>query len=377
MNQETIGGRAIQSAVHGTRATEHRQRVDLRLPSVVVSAIWLIAVLAVSAGILTSRWGGASDPPTALFQGLGTLVAATVGAVLATRLPANPIGWLFLLTGVTAGIGLGARDVADYGLVAHPGSVPGAIWLAWLSDWNESPGLTITVWLCPLLFPSGTLPSPRWRAPLAVGIAFMIATTVESALSPVAGSQSPTSVPSALVLASVPSPLVLNGTAGDVLGGVASATAVLGVVTLPLIGWSLVQRYRQGSMIERQQLKWFLAVLVVIALALVVALILGGTHAGILADISKAAWLVVLVSTALLPVAIGIAVLRYRLYEIDRLVSRGVSYGALTVLLTGLFVALVLVKEARAATRRSPVQPGALRRRARLGRAWHATARRG
>ncbi len=332
-----IGGRAIYSSVNGTRASAPGQRLDRRLPSVAVSAIWLIALLAVSAGILTSRWGGATDPPQALIQGLGAVLATSAGAVVATRLPRNSIGWLFLIAGAAGALGLGATDVADYGLVAHPGSVPGAIWLAWFSNWIWAPYIVTLGWFVPLLFPSGSLPSARWRIVLAVGIACIVAISLESALSPLSGGQFP---------AWVRSPLVIGGPAGDALGLLTLAATGAGAVTLPLVAWSLAQRYRRGSPIERQQLKWFLAVVGCIAPALLVGLILSGTYSGIAADISNAAWFVVIVGTALLPVPIGIAVLRYRLYEIDRLVSRGVSYGALTILLAGLFVALVLALQA-------------------------------
>jgi len=310
------------------------RRPHRRTTSLVVGVIWLASLLAVTAGILTARWGGATDPGQALIQGLGALSAVTVGAVVAVRLPRNPIGWLFCLAGLAGAVGLGATDLADWGLVAHPGSLPGAIWLAWLSNWIWAPYVITLGWFVPLLFPNGTLPSPRWRIVAVVGIGFIVAIALDSAFTPLSGGQFPPSVQS---------PLVLGGTAADLLDGLTLAATVAGALSLPLVAWSVVRRYRQGTRIERQQLKWFLSLVACIAPALLVGLVLSGTYTGTLAAISNVAWFVVIVGLALLPFAIAIAVLRYRLYEIDRLVSRTVAYAIVTIVLAVVFGAAILV----------------------------------
>ena len=305
-----------------------------RTTSLVVGVIWLASLLAVGIGILTARRGGATNPPQAIVQGLGALSAATVGAVLAVRLPRNPIGWLFCVAGLAGAVGLGAADLADWGLVAHPGSLPGAIWLAWLSNWIWAPYVITLGWFVPLLFPNGTLPSPRWRIVAVVGIGFIVAIALDSAFTPLSGGQFPPSVQS---------PLVLGGTAADLLDGLTFAATVAGALSLPLVAWSVVQRWRQGTPIERRQLKWFLSLVACIAPALLVGLVLSGTYTGTLAAISNVAWFVVIVGLALLPFAIAIAILRYRLYEIDRLVSRTVAYAIVTIVLAVVFGAAILV----------------------------------
>ncbi len=302
-----------------------------------VWALWLTALLAVVIGILMARWGGATTPPQALVQGLGALSAVTVGAVLATQLPRNPIGWLFCLAGLAGAVGLGATDLADWGLVAHPGRLPWAIWLAWLSNWIWAPNIITLGWFVPLLFPSGTLLSPRWRVVAVVGIGAIVAISLDAAFTPLSGGQFPPTVQS---------PLVLGETARHLLDGLTLAATVAGVVTLPLVAWSVVRRYRLGTPVERQQLKWFLSLVACIAPALLVGLILSGTYTGTLADISNAAWFVVIVGLALLPLAIGIAILRYRLYEIDRLISRTVAYAIVTLTLLAVFAVAILALQA-------------------------------
>jgi class 3 adenylate cyclase len=300
-------------------------------------AIWLGSLLAVGAGILTARWGGATDPVQALIQGFGVVSAVTVGAIIATRLPGKAIGWLFCLAGLAGALTLGATDLADFGLVAHPGSVPGAIWLAWLSNWLWAPYLITIAWLVPLLFPTGTLPSPRWRIVVIIGIASIAAVSLETAVSPLSGGQFP---------AWVQSPLVLGGPAAGVLNAVSLAATIAGVATLPLVAWSVVQRYRHGNPIERQQLKWFLALVGCVAPALLVALILSSPPSGLLAAISNVAWFIVIVGLTLLPLTIGIAMLRYRLYDIDVLLNRTAVYGTVSVVLAAGFVVANLALQA-------------------------------
>jgi hypothetical protein len=322
-------------------STEHpivaHQSLNRGRSALAVWSICLVALAVVGVGVVTARTGGPNDLPQALLQGLGTLSTVAVGAVVATRLPRNPIGWLFCLAGLAGAVSLGATDLADYGLVAHPGSIPGAIWLAWLSNWIWAPYIVTLGWFVPLLFPTGTLPSPRWRIVAAAGIASVVAISISAALGPISGGQFPSWVES---------PLVAGGTWADVLGGLTLAATVAGILTLPLVAWSVVRRYRRGTTIERQQLKWFLATVAFIAPGLLVALALSSADTGFLAGVVNAAWVVVIVGLEILPLAIGVAVMRYRLYEIDRLVSRTVAYAIVTVVLAAVFAAAVLVLQA-------------------------------
>jgi hypothetical protein len=253
--------------------------------------------------------------------------AATVGALLVGRLPRNTVGWLLLLCGTVGALGLAAADLADYGLVAHPGSLPGAIWLAWFSNWSWSLYITPFFWLLPLVFPTGRAISPRWRAYTIVTAAAILLGAIVSALSP---------FQSWSALASIESPIILTGPAGDLVGVVNTLNNVGGFVTTPLVATAVVLRYRRAGSVERHQLKWFLAVIAGLVPVLLVGYALSGSSE----------WLLVFAGLALLPVAIAIAILRYRLYDIDRLVSRSVSWGVLSVLLAGLFITAILALQA-------------------------------
>ena len=109
---------------------------------------------------------------------------------------------------------------------------------------------------------------------------------------------------------------------------------------------SLVVRYRRAVGVERQQLKWFAAVIAIAGPALAIAILTSGTTSGTIADVSGATWGIAVISLALLPVAIGIAILRYRLYEIDRLISRTIGYATVTGVLVVVFAAAILLFQA-------------------------------
>ncbi|HEX7472172.1 MAG TPA: hypothetical protein VF323_03750, partial [Candidatus Limnocylindrales bacterium] len=146
--------------------------------------------------------------------------------------------------------------------------------------------------------------------------------------------------------AEVTNPLALSGLGGQLIALLGTVSHVLGVVVLiPLIA-SLVVRYRRASGIERAQLKWFAYVGLVVLPTLLLAIVTRGATSGPLLVLNGIAWVVAIGGLALLPVAIGIAVLRYRLYEIDRLISRTISYGVLTAIVAGLFVGFILVFQA-------------------------------
>jgi hypothetical protein len=243
-----------------------------------------------------------------------TLVsAATVGAVLASRRPRHPVGWLLLALGlsvVAAGV---AQGYAGYGLLARPGSLPGARWVALYGDvvgiaWPALVGFIL------LLTPTGKLPSRRWRwwaiGTAAVPVVFLLGVTLRTGL--LDGPDQ-----------SVPSPLV-------VLGLILTQLAVLVGVA------SLVMRFRRARGTERQQLRWVAMATGLLVVAVVATVVGALTGRPAVAEWSSGLFV------ALLPVATGAAVLRYRLYDLDRIISRTLAYGLLTVLLGGGYVAVVL-----------------------------------
>jgi hypothetical protein len=295
-------------------------------------ALWALAVL----GLATVPWFdqllrqarrpeltqlGASTIPYLL----AVVIAATVGAVLASRRPTHPVGWLLL----TLGLSVAASGVADgyarYGLVARPAALPAARWVAVYSPATLFVGLACVGFVL-LLTPTGSLPSPRWRwwARLAAAApaGFLLALTVGPGLviPPYESAVDPVAVPAL---------------AGAVRITIATAF-VLTAAALAVGAWSLVVRFRHARGIERQQLRWiaFAAALTGVAAAVVLAGMALGATAVLLLAIG--------VCLAILPLATGAAILRYRLYDLDRIVSRTLAYGLLTVLLGAGYAAIVL-----------------------------------
>jgi hypothetical protein len=215
--------------------------------------------------------------------------------------------------------------------------VPGAIWFAWLSEWIWAPAVGSVVGLA-LVYPSGTLLSPRWR-PVALGAILLIAIlSVGTALGPWTDGLFPVQNPLAINGGVLPAPLSSLSFLGSLLGLITLAVPLLAV-------GSLVVRYRRALGVERAQLKWFAAVAAVSVPAFLLSTFLY-TATGLAGSVGNVAGGVAYFGLALLPVAIGIAVLRYRLYEIDRLISRTISYGVLTAIVAGLFVGFILVFQA-------------------------------
>jgi hypothetical protein len=300
-----------------------------------------VAFVLVAFSLLTARSAGAEDPVSAVVAGLAVVSLVTTGAFLVSRLPRHRIGWLLVLGGLVLAASGATSGVADYGLTVHPGAVPGAIWLAWVSEWTWAPEIASLLILLPLFYPSGRLPSPRWRAVVVIGGALILVGGVASALSPW--------VPDPFPLGN---PLALGGTAGKVISFLSNVVGTGLVVSGGgLAVASLLVRYRRGSGIERAQLKWFAAAATVTGLAALVNIATNSSSGapastGILGFISASSNVLAYGGLALLPLAIGVAVLRYRLYEIDRLISRTLAYGLVTVVLVAVFAGAILVLQA-------------------------------
>jgi hypothetical protein len=247
--------------------------------------------------------------------------AGTVGAVVAARRPANPVGWLLLGLGVSM-IGLGvAQDYASYGLLTGAGRLPGDRLLALFSDtgWILWPAL---VGLVLLLTPTGSPPSPRWRwwgwVTAAAPLAFLAAEAVlpSDFDAPFQGVSSPLAVPA-----------LAGGVAGGLVQAVDWLSLLLVQLALLVAAASLVVRFRRARGAERLQLRW-------VALAAALSgLAAAAVVAGTVTD-TEALWnWATIVYVTLLPLTIAAAVLRYRLYDLDRIVSRTLAYGLLTLLL--------------------------------------------
>lgn len=270
----------------------------------------LLALNGRDPGVVTYEYWGA-DAVTAI-------VFPAMGALTVSRYPGNVLGWLFCLVGLSSGLAGFASEYATYALIAEPGSLPVAVTAAWLGSWVGIPGFLLVA-LIPLLFPDGRPPSPRWCPIAWVATGAIVVVTVSLALMPgtLEGYRS------------VDNPLGFEGAKGafDVLLFVAAP--ILGLTILAGIA-SLIVRYRRSRGTERQQLKWFTYAAALTPLGLV-----GNT---LLPDL---AWLIGGISVALMPVAIGVAILRYRLYDIDLIINRTLLYGAMTACVVGLYVLVV------------------------------------
>jgi hypothetical protein len=304
-----------------------------RWSGVVAWAVWALTML----GLAVAAWldhlqRQAGSPETAwLLQPasipllVAAVSAATVGAVVGSRRPAHPVGWLLLGLGLLVVVNGVASGYVTYGLVARPGALPAASYLAGIANGIEVLWLAC-VSLILLLTPTGSLPSPRWRWWARAAAAAPVLLVLLAAVDP---------QPLAPEHPEVDNPLAVPVPTGLLLA-VAAVAAVLVLVTLVGAAGSLVVRFRRARGTERQQLRWLAVGAALAAMALLVAVAAGamGRDGVVLAALGTC--------VALLPLATGAAILRYRLYDLDRILSRTLAYGLLTVLLGGGYASVVL-----------------------------------
>ncbi len=283
------------------------------------------AIIFVATNVLSAANGDFRSQPLLEVVPLWLSFSAfmVVGALIVAHRPGNPIGWVFSAIALLAAGGGLAEGYGRYAYETRPGSLPGAIvatWLAW-SSWY--PTVTLAVVFTPLLFPTGRLLSPRWR-PVA-----WLAGTVTAALVALAVLQ-PTFVLESGRTVDNPIGVAAAGNPDESAAG--SALTLVLILSVLAAFMSLILRFRRSRGEERQQLKWF-----TYAAALVPFVALGDVLPEAVGNLLFAALI------AFLPVAAGVAILRYRLYEIDRLINRTLVYGLLTALLGGVYAGAVLV----------------------------------
>ncbi|TMK44223.1 MAG: GAF domain-containing protein [Actinobacteria bacterium] len=257
------------------------------------------------------------------------LSMAYIGSLIASRRPDNAIGWLLLWTTLAIGTGFVSDEYSKYALVTNPGALPGGVWVAWASSWAWAIGIIPIVTFLFLLFPDGHLPSRRWRPVAWAAAAALALVTVGGMLNP----KMDTSV-------QVKNPIGIEGAAGlidSVIGAAFTSLAVLGLLSV----WSLVQRFRRASGDEREQIKWFGFAAGLLVGWLVLSTI--GQAAGIkLLYDSELNTVLSGVSFVALPLAVGVAILKYRLYDIDIVIRKTVVLGVLAAFITVVYVAIVV-----------------------------------
>jgi hypothetical protein len=292
-------------------------------------SLWAVCVALTALSLLLMVLN-LSRPNTHIFDWwLGNalvVVDATVGAIMASRRPENPVGWLLCLSGVAVGTSSFASQYAIHALLARPGSLPAGEALAWIAAWQLPVMIGLQVSYL-LLFPTGRLPSRRWRWTAWLVVAFVLAGVVLSAFSPGAylGSLGP-----------IRNPLGIEGLTGAYKALLyAGAPLLFGAAVL-----SLFVRLRRAEGLERQQLKWFAYAAAMFALGIVLIVIPLAIDTP--SWFVRAATAVFTAAGTTVPVAIGIAILRYRLYDIDRIINRTLVYGSLTALLAVVYLGGVI-----------------------------------
>jgi len=246
---------------------------------------------------------------------LGALSYAPVGALVASRRPANPVGWLVCLYGFVISLSYFCAEYAIYALLARPGVLPAGEAMAWFLSWVLPVLIGLSVFPL-LLFPTGRLPSRRWRWLAWLIAAWMLLAVVTGAFASGALMG---------VLGPIQNPLGVEGLTGVYV-------ALLLFVHPPLLvaaAFSLFVRLRRAVGVERQQIKWFAYAAAATVSASTLAYIIPGV-------IDTPPWfervgfVLNVVFVPAIPISVGIAILRYRLYDIDFLINRTLVYGALT-----------------------------------------------
>jgi hypothetical protein len=245
---------------------------------------------------------------------IAALSYTPVGALIASRRPANPVGWLMCLLGLAFSIGHFSSQYAIYTLSAQPNSLPAGEAMAWISSWILPPIIGLQVFSF-LLFPTGRLPSSGWRWLAWLTLGCVMAGVASSAFSFGANAG----------LGPVQNPLGIKGISNiyDVILSFMSTVLYVAVASL------LVVRLRRARGVESQQIKWFAygagATISGITLAYVIPNTIDAPT-----WFARAGYAVLIATTAAIPVCIGIAILRYRLYDIDIIINRTLVYGSLT-----------------------------------------------
>src|SRR6266446_3433927 len=251
------------------------------------------------------------------------LSLSVIGALVVSRQPGNALGWVFTLVGGLVTLNFAGSVYAAFVITRNHGGLPAGLAIAWLTaGWLWIPISALLVIFVPLLFPTGRVVSPRWRFPAWFAIVFMALAGVSNALTPGPLSSIP----------SISNPLGLAGQAAllNKLGNLSGALLIIAVIGA--VG-SLVVRFRRARGQERQQLKWFLYG----GVLFVVPFVIHGFP--LPQEIQNLLFALFLPA---LPISIGIAMLRYRLYDIDIVINKSLVFGTLAAFITAVYVGIVV-----------------------------------
>jgi len=272
-----------------------------------------------------------SHPNTHIFEWwLGNalvVIDVSVGAIVASHRPENPVGWLLCLSGVVISTQSFAAQYAIYALLAQPNTLPAGEAMTWIASWLLPTMIGLQVFYI-LLFPTGRLPSRRWRWVAWLTVAFVVVGVILSAFSPGA----------------------LMGALGPIRNplGTESFTNVYKALLYTIspllfvaVALSVFMRLRYARGVERQQIKWLAYAAAAWALGIILNIIIATLDTPLWFE--RAALAYFTVAGEAVPIAIGIAILRYRLYDIDILINRTLVYGSLSAILAALYFGGIVV----------------------------------
>jgi hypothetical protein len=290
----------------------------------------VLAVVAVLLDFYTPPVPARHGPNFDVLAGVPLLMYPTIGAFLVSHRPKNPVGWILCGLGLFFEIGAFAGAYADYALSARPGSVPGGILMLWVTEWV---GVLIfpSAVLLVLLFPHGRLVARGWRAAVWMAVAGGALWALWWA----------TWAQSNYFYPSIDNPFGIAGALGDAIKGLGAlgATAVLLSCLASVL--SVIVRLDNAQGEERQQIKWFAYAAAVLVGDFFLVVLPAQEIAG-----PGAAFIFIMIGLLGIPVAVGVAILKYRLYDIDRIINRTLVYGALTAMLAAVYLGGVTATEA-------------------------------
>src|SRR6266702_6648282 len=294
---------------------------------------WFTWVLYVIIAIITLLLQFKDDPSSWLndmFDALILLAFATVGSLVASRRPENPIGWLFCISTLLWALGSLLQEYTTYALITVPGSLPAGALMGVIGHWISGIGWFLMLTFLLLLFPNGHLPSPRWRF-LAWLIVVLLATySITFLLSPYPYANS--AIDPHLEAVRNPMGILVSY---DLFDQIAGDIPLLLFPTIIGCIISVFLRFRRARGVERQQLKWFAYGTTLSILMLIVIVIL------VFSTPSGGPGALFYFSVVWIPISAGIAMLRYRLYDIDVLINRTLVYGLLTASLLVVYLGFV------------------------------------
>jgi hypothetical protein len=301
---------------------------------------WLLCVLCVALAALAVLLDFYTPPVPArhgpnfeVLAAVPLLVYPTVGAFLVSHRPKNIVGWILCGLGLVFELGAFAGAYADYALFARPGSVPGGILMLWVTEW-------VGVWVFPsavllvLLFPHGRLLARGWRAVVWMAVAGGALWALWWA----------TWAQSNYFYPSIDNPFGIGGAPGAAIKGLGTLGMMALLLSCIAAVISVFVRLQSAQGEERQQIKWFAYAAALLLSTFFLGLPLAAVMGALVGPWAEL--MPIVIGVAAIPIAVGIAILRYRLYDIDRIINRTLVYGLLTVILAAVYFGGVTATQA-------------------------------